>query len=560
MTDYFQIIEAIKNGNDNLPLIPDYLGKPNYKIGEYLDGRYEIKERFHGSRGDVYCCYDHKINEKVAIKTIIGQEKSSRGRLHGFIGEVQLRINLKLHPNVLAFRRILNLDGYYYIVSEWIAGNEQNGNSLSTWIERHQFTQAECINALIQICYGLLHCYENLPGFIFGDLKPENVLISSDGILKLADFSGGYTPKYASPEQIKGDPVDERSDVYSLGQVACAINNVTIIENSDLDDDVCRLIERCIEDTPKDRPDNIRIVLQNLQEICLKYKISPYTPSPVPCSFIDNFNRYAAEKKVYGTKQKAMAPNAYLTASFIKGSGFIHLNEYAEYVSSEDKVLMEAWEKESAGDIQGALSVLSSSIRTSKKANSVYLERARLFIRLGNINDAIKNCDAAILNKDSLEAYDLKANLLMDYPQVVGDHPEIPLLLERLNALPEERYTGYLANQAKAKYYMLSGLYQMASSHFRRSLQYPNADEWLTLYYYGCCEEFLKHTDNQNILFSSVCEQIELEDYYSDLQKCTKLLFSYWKLNNRDRVGQLVVHMKQFFNIDYSSLLSKMRI
>lgn len=555
MVNYFQIIESRMPLNDGLPLIPDYKPQPNYQIGEILSDQYEIKECFHGSHGDVYHCFDRRRKNDVAIKTIIGQEKGSRGRLNKFIEEVKFRTELKLHPNVLSFDRILEIDGYYYIVSEWIEGSAKFGNSLTSWIKKGTFDQIFFINALIQICYGLQHCYDNISDFVFGDLKPDNILVSADGILKLADFSGGYTSRWASPEQLSGYPIDKRSDIYCFAKVACEMQNVCEVNDESLDDDLLQLLDECLEELPENRPSSISAVLKKLHEICIEHGITPYKPNEERNNFRDNFNRFAAESKVYGESKLAVSANAYMATSFITGKDFMRIDEYAEYVSSEEKTITEAHIQEKNGDVQAALHTLSASIQVLKKTNAIYLERARLFTLMGNINDAIKNYDVAILNGDSLEAYDLKADLLLDYPQMVGDHPEIPVLIERLSNMPENRYIGYLANQARAKYYFLSGQYKYASSYFRRSLQYPNVKEWRTLYYYGCCEEAQKNTEASKTLFLEVCDRLSKTDYIEDLDMSTKLLFASWKLKRKDEVERLIVFLLQKYQVDYSNLL-----
>lgn len=182
---------------DGLPIIPDILQTPNYSTGDVLAERYEVRELFHGSDGDVYHCFDKKSNVDVALKTIIGPKKTDRITAFAFYLEIERRLQMPTHPNILTLKRIENIDGYYFIISEWVAGDGQYGSSLTDWIARHLFSLSEIVNFLQQICSALAHCHKNLSAdgeiYVYGDLKPENILITKDRILKLADFSGGFT-------------------------------------------------------------------------------------------------------------------------------------------------------------------------------------------------------------------------------------------------------------------------------------------------------------------------------------------------------------------------------
>lgn len=196
-----------------------------FSIGDIINEQYEVKKICHGSMGVVFQCYDRIARVDVAIKTLIDERKAERERVYAFYEEVQQRVQLEPHRNVVRFRLVEQINGYPYIVSEWIEGHECRGNSLESWMESYQFTIEEIVDFMLQICAGLRHCCKHLSTgnkpFVLGDLKPENILVTKEQVFKLADFSThSYTKGWESPEQGQNKSLDERSDIYTLGLIA----------------------------------------------------------------------------------------------------------------------------------------------------------------------------------------------------------------------------------------------------------------------------------------------------------------------------------------------------
>ena len=106
--------------DDGLDTIPDIKPYPVYRNGVILADRYEIIDHTNGSRGDVYHCHDKITDRSVAAKTIITKDRYDRRYLDAFMKEVSIRCALPLHPNVISFERIIEYEGYCYIISEWV--------------------------------------------------------------------------------------------------------------------------------------------------------------------------------------------------------------------------------------------------------------------------------------------------------------------------------------------------------------------------------------------------------------------------------------------------------
>ncbi|HEU4522675.1 MAG TPA: protein kinase [Thermoanaerobaculia bacterium] len=196
--------------------------------GHLFGGRYRIEQILgRGGMGVVYRATDTQLDETVAIKTLPGDVmQRSPEDLERFKREIRLARKIT-HRNVLRTYDYGEADGVYFISMEFVRGY--------TLSELQQETKMLAPRAAMgiarQICRGLQAAHEQ--GIIHRDIKPQNVLIDSKGEVKLMDFGiarvaeskeamtqAGLivgTPHYMSPEQVQGDTLDARSDVYSMG-------------------------------------------------------------------------------------------------------------------------------------------------------------------------------------------------------------------------------------------------------------------------------------------------------------------------------------------------------
>lgn len=192
--------------------------------GMLLGERYEIIDRVGtGGMADVYKARDQRLNRYVAIK-ILKQEYSNDVKfVSKFRGEAQSVAGLS-HPNVVNVYDVGEDDDLYYIVMELV-----EGITLKKFIEKKgRLDVNEAIGIGVQIAQGMQAAHDN--NIIHRDIKPQNIIISKEGKVKVTDFgiakaatSNTITSNamgsvhYISPEQARGGYSDEKSDIYSLG-------------------------------------------------------------------------------------------------------------------------------------------------------------------------------------------------------------------------------------------------------------------------------------------------------------------------------------------------------
>ncbi len=195
-------------------------------LGKRLDGRYEIKEILGiGGMAVVYKAYDNVEDRIVAIKILREEFATNEDFLRRFKNESKA-ISLLSHPNIVKIYDVSFGDLIQYIVMEHI-----EGITLKEYIERQgSLSWKDAVNFSIQILRGLQHAHDR--GIVHRDVKPQNMMVLPDGTIKVTDFGIArfarsdqktITDKaigsvhYISPEQARGEPTDEKTDIYSLG-------------------------------------------------------------------------------------------------------------------------------------------------------------------------------------------------------------------------------------------------------------------------------------------------------------------------------------------------------
>ncbi len=197
-------------------------------IGKVLANRYEIIEEVgSGGMAVVYKAKCKLLNRFVAIKVLRPDLQNDDEFVRRFNVEAQAAASLT-HPNIVSIYDVGNEDGLHYIVMEYI-----EGITLKEYIdEKHILPWREAAGYAIQIAKGLEQAHKN--AIIHRDVKPHNIIMKNDGVLKVTDFgiaranvqatmtcedSAIGSVHYISPEQARGGYTDERSDIYSLGVV-----------------------------------------------------------------------------------------------------------------------------------------------------------------------------------------------------------------------------------------------------------------------------------------------------------------------------------------------------
>lgn len=194
------------------------------KVGMFIQNRYEIISKIgSGGMADVYKAKDHKLNRFVAVKVMKKEFRDDKQFISKFRVEAQSAAGLA-HANIVNIYDVGEEAGIYYIVMELV-----EGITLKEYIKnKGRLSVREATSIALQISAGLEAAHNN--GIIHRDIKPQNIIISTDGKVKVADFgiaraSSSNTINssvmgsvhYSSPEQSRGGYSDEKSDIYSLG-------------------------------------------------------------------------------------------------------------------------------------------------------------------------------------------------------------------------------------------------------------------------------------------------------------------------------------------------------
>lgn len=182
-----------------------------------------------GGMGIVYLCQDRR-NRIVALKTLKPEFLFNTAIRDRFLQEALTWIRLGSHPNIVVAEWVQQFGDRPYILMEAVTDSNLNGRDLRILLrQQRKLSEAQVANFCWQIAQGMNYAANQLPELVHCDLKPENVLLTSDLQCKVSDFGlaraayvqgGGGTPLYMSPEQWLNRSLDARSDIYALGCIA----------------------------------------------------------------------------------------------------------------------------------------------------------------------------------------------------------------------------------------------------------------------------------------------------------------------------------------------------
>ena len=187
-------------------------------------GRYRIeRELGHGGMATVYLAHDEKLERPVAVKLLaehLADDEEFRAR---FVREARLAGRLS-HPNIVGVYDAGEVEGRPFIAMEYVSG--------SSLADAGRLPAERVVELGVQACAGLQHAHD--AGLVHRDVKPANLLVGDDGVLKIADFGIARaaestrhtqagtllgTAAYVAPEQIAGEDAAPAADIYSLGAV-----------------------------------------------------------------------------------------------------------------------------------------------------------------------------------------------------------------------------------------------------------------------------------------------------------------------------------------------------
>ena len=267
--------------------------------GTTFAGRYEIIEELgKGGMGRVYRVEDTKLEQEVALKLIKPEIAKDKKTIERFRNELKLARNIR-HKNVCGMFDLGETEGAHFITMEYVRGED-----LRSSIRRFgQLPIGKSTSIAKQVCDGLSEAHRQ--GVVHRDLKSNNIMIDKEGNVRIMDFGiarsleakgitgAGVmigTPEYMSPEQVEGKEVDQRSDIYSLGVILYEMATGRVpfegdtpftigmkhkgetpkspMElNTQISDDLNRLILRCLEKEKDKRYQSVEEVRSELTNI-----------------------------------------------------------------------------------------------------------------------------------------------------------------------------------------------------------------------------------------------------------------------------------------------------
>jgi hypothetical protein len=261
-------------------LSPAPLGGARFAPGEIFASRFRIVSLLGcGGMGEVYRADDLKLGQPVAIK-LVTAEGARDEAFQRSVSEVRLARSIA-HPNVCRVYDVGHAQGWAYLAMEYV-----DGETLASLLRRiGRLSPEKALDAGRQLCAGIAAAHE--VGVLHRDLKPSNIMIDGRGRIRIMDFglavSAGDsrslelagTPAYMAPEQLTGDRVTARTDVYALGLVLFELfegrpiftatslderlhagNAAAIAQRarSELDPAILAMICRCLDTDPEERP------------------------------------------------------------------------------------------------------------------------------------------------------------------------------------------------------------------------------------------------------------------------------------------------------------------
>lgn len=293
--------ETARNSSGRQPKIEN-----PFQVGDLVEGRFQIEALLgEGGFGAVYSASDQSLARRVAIKYSKGLQSFVDGSIRN---EAQSIASLS-HPNIVSVYDLLTLrDGHVLIVMEYL-----QGSSLQNVIRQNRPSIDQSVDIGVQIAMALQHAHSR--ELVHSDLKPGNLFVLDSGLVKLLDFGlavasfpdqppehTGGTPGYMSPEQIRGEShrIDGRADIWAFGVVlyellcgtrpfpgrnAKQVYEATLRKevpplrqlNPDIDEDLQRLVLKCLQKRRIDRYDSATSLLEDLQHWQKKKGTSPPT-------------------------------------------------------------------------------------------------------------------------------------------------------------------------------------------------------------------------------------------------------------------------------------------
>lgn len=341
-------------------------------LGDVIAERYAIERIFQGGFGRVFICMSRREGRRVALKTLLRKHLEREDVLQLFRAEMLHWIELGSHPNIVYAYGLEQFLRLPFVVMEYV-----QGEALSKKIEENRTDARLAVDVGIQAARGLEHA-RKVNGMVHRDLKPDNILVASDGTAKVTDFGLALvrradapqlgfagTVQYMAPEQWR-DPnaVDVRADIYSMGVILFEMaagsrpfpEHRTIDEyghdhcnvrppdprsiRSDVPAGLSDLILRCLEKKASDRPSDFGTLGRMLESLSSSGRTNRGATPPLPDrvdALVNQSKSYAnlnmAEEALDAAEKAVRLDGGHSGARLVMGNAFLLLRRFDEALS-----------------------------------------------------------------------------------------------------------------------------------------------------------------------------------------------------------------------------------
>jgi serine/threonine-protein kinase len=322
-----------------------------------------------GGMGEVYLAEDTRLDRKVALKILPAEFAENTDRMNRFVREAKSASALN-HPNIITIYEIGEADGTHFIATEFI-----DGKTLSEYAKANPVNYRLALEVAIQVASALDEAHS--AGIVHRDIKPDNVMVRANGLVKILDFGIAKLPapattdeeaataiqstspgmvigtaNYMSPEQAKGRDIDARTDIFSFGVVLYELiaghqpfegeNGLEMIGailkdepkplNADVPVEIQKIIGKCLRKDREERYQTIRDVGNDLKEVKQELEVRnlmerSLVPNEdenktqiLPATTADKLNRTTNQTVVTNLKAKYLAIG--LLIMLLAGGGF----------------------------------------------------------------------------------------------------------------------------------------------------------------------------------------------------------------------------------------------
>ncbi|MEQ9624299.1 protein kinase domain-containing protein [Coleofasciculus chthonoplastes] len=331
----------------------------HWNVGDTILDLYQVLDILgEGGFGKVYKVHHQGWNVDLAVKSPKPEIVVAAGGVESFEREAETWVNLGLHPHTVSCYYVRRIENSPLVFAEYVAGG-----SLADWIENRRLYEGgvevalkRILDIAIQFAWGLHHAHEQ--GLIHQDVKPANVMITPQGVVKVTDFglakgrmnvpvhhegeegthtlitegSGAMTPAYCSPEQASGESLTRRTDLWSwavsvleMFQGERTWSSGTIFADADaldvylqnqpedldlpqIPESVAQLLRRCFRENPNERPHTMLDVANELRGIYEQVlgEVYPREEAQTAKDIADSLNNRAASLLDLGREEEAL--------------------------------------------------------------------------------------------------------------------------------------------------------------------------------------------------------------------------------------------------------------